>query len=165
MFCDSDVWPWSAKFDRGPSCVTKGGGGDWGLGTGEVSVCQRQTQYGRLMAADIEQLTTQIRDLHAAFDSSGWQPSPAEHACAVRILEAVATSPLGEAIVQGMRPVTPSGSLAEDSCLAPAAVSCAVYFRRSADPSSAAGEQVRGSFLDLLRKITGCPGFHRPAPA
>ncbi|WP_217209655.1 hypothetical protein [Streptomyces sp. AC550_RSS872] len=110
------------------------------------------------MAADIEHLATQIRDLHAAFDSSEWEPSPTEHACAIRILEAVAARPLGEAIVQGMRPVTPGGSLAEDSRLAPAAVSCAVYFRRSADPFSAAGEQVQGDFLDLLRKITGRPG-------
>ncbi|GHH28692.1 hypothetical protein GCM10018780_85640 [Streptomyces lanatus] len=124
----------------------------------EVSARQRQNQYGRLMAADIEQLATQIRGLHAAFDSSGWEPSPAEYACAIRILAAVDTRPLGEAIVQGMRPVTPSGSLAEDSRLGPAAVSCAVYFRRSADPSSMAGGQVQDSFLDLLRKITGSPG-------
>ncbi|MDO0938495.1 hypothetical protein QQY66_44760 [Streptomyces sp. DG2A-72] len=107
------------------------------------------------MAADIEQLATHIRDLHAAFDSNGWEPSPAEHACAIRIVEAVAVRPLADAIVQGMRPVTPGGSLAEDSRLAPAAVSCAVYFRRSADPLSGAGGQVRDSFLDLLRKITG----------
>jgi len=110
------------------------------------------------MPGDIEQLATEVRDLHAAFDSGGWQPSPAERACAIRILEAVTTRPLGEAIVQGMRPVTPGGTLPEDSCLAPAAVSCAVCLRRSADPFSVAGGQVQDSFLDLLRKITGRPG-------
>ncbi|MGX9888393.1 hypothetical protein [Streptomyces sp. NPDC002276] len=110
------------------------------------------------MPADIEHLATRIRDLHAAFDSGEWEPGPAEHACAGRILEAVAASPLGEAIVEGMRPGTPGGSLAEDSRLGPAAVSFAVHSRRSADPFSAAGEQVQGDFLDLLRKITGRPG-------
>jgi hypothetical protein len=117
------------------------------------------------MATDIEQLATQMRDLHAALDSSGWEPSPAEHACAIRILEAVATRPLGEAIVQGMRPGTPGGSLAEDSRLGPAAVSCAVRFRRSADPFSVAGGQVQDSFLDLLLKITGRPGHGAVAGA
>jgi len=110
------------------------------------------------MATDIEQLVTQIRDLHDAFDSSEWEPSPAEHACALRILDADATSPLAEAIVHGMRPVTPGGRLAEGSRLGPVAVSCAGWLRRSADPSSSAGEQVRGSFLGLLRKITDGPG-------
>ncbi|MHC5903730.1 hypothetical protein ACVNF4_07430 [Streptomyces sp. S6] len=56
------------------------------------------------MAADVERLVTRIRDLHAAFDSGEWEPSQAEHACAVRILEAVAK---------------------------PVAVSCAAHLRRS----------------------------------
>ncbi|QNP73944.1 hypothetical protein IAG44_33790 [Streptomyces roseirectus] len=110
------------------------------------------------MGADIERLAAQVRDLHVAFDSGEWKPSPAEYACAVQILEAVATGPLSEAIVQGLGLVASGGGLAEESRFGPAAVTCAVCLRRSVDPNSLGGRQVRESFLDLLRKMTGGPG-------
>ncbi|WP_101255329.1 hypothetical protein [Streptomyces barkulensis] len=107
------------------------------------------------MAVDIEDLATLIRDLHAAYDSNEWEPSPAERVCAVRILEVVASRPLSEAIVQGLRWATP---LSEDSRLASVAVSYAVHFRRSMAPPPGPGQRVEDAFLDLLRKITGHPG-------
>ncbi|MCD7440114.1 hypothetical protein K4B79_18025 [Streptomyces lincolnensis] len=113
------------------------------------------------MPADLELLTTQIRDLHNAFDLGQWEPSPVEHACAARILEAVASRPLDDAIVHALRAAPPGGTLPEDSYFASTTVSCAVYFRRSVAPTAETGQQVHHSFLDLLRKITGDPAAPR----